>query len=61
MYMLRYAIAALCPRVRCTYGTASIIHAYIVPVADFILAIFAPEGSAAIIRKIPQGPRAFGI
>jgi hypothetical protein len=54
--MLRYALIVLCPRARRAYGTASIQYAWVLPVPAVILAIFAPEGSGAIIRKWALSP-----
>jgi hypothetical protein len=49
--VLRRALAALCPRARCTYRTARLAGAWTSPVAGLVLAMFPPEGSGASIRK----------
>ena len=45
MYMLRYALVALCPRAQRAYGAASMRIG--IAGTDLSLAILAPEGSGA--------------
>jgi hypothetical protein len=54
--MLRCALAVLCLSLGRGAPTARLVCAWTLPVPDLVLAIFAPEGSGAIIRKWALSP-----